>query len=171
MRDVMKRPRERTEAAEAGQKETTRGTPAVDVADTGCISSTERVAMRQMVEKLVIGRTAEALRRRAAERLTLGVAVYGAVFQGVVSDTARSCTCLQDAEAAISTATPLPRQEDSRELHAAILQILDNMREECVVDLHDYPLARYDQNEDEDRKEVEKAQMEGRNNPSSRYEC
>eukprot|EP00918_Siedleckia_nematoides_P070558 GHVU01154079.1.p1 GENE.GHVU01154079.1~~GHVU01154079.1.p1 ORF type:complete len:249 (+),score=37.62 GHVU01154079.1:82-747(+) len=121
-----------------------------------------------MVKNLVVSKTAEALRRRAAEQLTLGVAVHGAVLNGVISDPARDCTCKEDAETALSTATPLPRQNDSPELNSAILQILDTMRVEGIVDLHDYPLARYNQTEMEDRQEVEKVQAEGRDNPSAR---
>ena len=43
------------------------------------------------------------------------------------------------------------------------------MLEGGVVDLHDYHLSRYDQSSGEDRKEVEKAQEEGRSNLSAMH--
>eukprot|EP00920_Eleutheroschizon_duboscqi_P000408 GHVT01001162.1.p1 GENE.GHVT01001162.1~~GHVT01001162.1.p1 ORF type:complete len:141 (+),score=17.38 GHVT01001162.1:29-424(+) len=42
------------------------------------------------------------------------------------------------------------------------------MRVVGVVDLHNYPLARYNQTEQEDREEVERAQEQGKSNPSAR---
>lgn len=167
-RDVLERHQKEVVAAKKGSRETVPEMQPASATPTAGVPHAERVAMRQLVENLVISKTAEALRRREAEKLTIGVTVYGAVLKGVISDPMRECTCHQDAEKALFTVTPLPRQEDSRDLHAAILQILDTMRVEGTVDLHDYSLVRYDQNEEEDRREVEKAQAEGRNNPSAR---
>eukprot|EP00918_Siedleckia_nematoides_P007177 GHVU01015608.1.p1 GENE.GHVU01015608.1~~GHVU01015608.1.p1 ORF type:complete len:175 (+),score=23.75 GHVU01015608.1:1-525(+) len=87
-------------------------------------------------------------------------------MNGVAAD--QGCVCREMAKATLSTAAPLPETGDSAELFAATLSIMDMLNVEGAVDLHDHPLARYNQTEREDREEVVKAQEEGKRNPSAR---
>eukprot|EP00918_Siedleckia_nematoides_P043999 GHVU01096180.1.p1 GENE.GHVU01096180.1~~GHVU01096180.1.p1 ORF type:complete len:242 (+),score=41.21 GHVU01096180.1:94-819(+) len=141
-------------------------TPPASTTATVRVPLAELVAICKMVEGLVVSKTAEALRRRAAEHLTLGIAVRGAVMDGVAAD--EGCACREIVKTTLSTVTPLPKQADSPELYAATLQIMDMMNVAGAVDLHDYPLARYNYTDQEDREEVDKAKAEGKQNPSAR---
>ena len=157
--------------SETAAKEASTLRKTVDVTSTPSTATeiplAERVAVRQVIEDLIVGKTAEALRRRGAEHLTMGISVYSALLHGSTSDEIRTCTCLKDADDGFARALTLPQMKDSDELCAATAQILDTMREGGIVSLHDYHLDRYNQSAGEDRKEVEKAQTEGRANPTS----
>lgn len=104
-RDVLRLHRDQTVTAQKMREVT----PApITSTTTAGVPPAEMVALRDMVEGLVISKTAESLRRRAAQHLTLGVAVREAVMGTVAKDA--GCVCRQDTEAVLSAATPLPRQ-------------------------------------------------------------
>ena len=104
-RDVLRLHRDQTVTAQKMREVT----PApITSTTTAGVPPAEMVALRDMVEGLVISKTAESLRRRAAQHLTLGVAVREAVMGTVAKDA--GCVRRQDTEAVLSATTPLPRQ-------------------------------------------------------------
>ena len=79
-----------------------------------------------LVESLIVGRTAESLRRREAEHWTLGVAVRATILSGAVpvvdstTEEKKACTCREDAELVFQKVTNLPRKEDHAKLDSIV---------------------------------------------------
>ena len=119
-RDI--RVRERDEAREALRTSSRSVVPAPAVVESS------RAALVQIVEAAIVGRAAEALRRRATEELFMGVATSEQAFRSTTLQNQPRCQCHQQSTEMLTTTVPLPAAASNRALGSTVDAVLRLLR-------------------------------------------
>eukprot|EP00918_Siedleckia_nematoides_P091558 GHVU01201122.1.p1 GENE.GHVU01201122.1~~GHVU01201122.1.p1 ORF type:complete len:294 (+),score=39.20 GHVU01201122.1:88-882(+) len=157
MRDIAVRERD-----EAVGQSTVRG-----AVPTGVEMESSRAALIQVVETAVVGRTAEALRRRATEELLIGVATCEQAFRSVTQQNRAVCRCFERSTAAVTPASTLPTASDNRALASTVVEVLRSLSMGQPLSLDSYRIAEYWFDEGDDRNLVDGARRVGRGNAAT----
>eukprot|EP00918_Siedleckia_nematoides_P103337 GHVU01225552.1.p1 GENE.GHVU01225552.1~~GHVU01225552.1.p1 ORF type:complete len:291 (+),score=27.55 GHVU01225552.1:506-1378(+) len=126
-----------------------------------------RKSLRDLVESAIITRTAEALRRRATERLLIGVAASEQVHRSTALRNAETCHCYATSQAALAAGTTLPGTTSNLKLVTTVERVLQSMSVRQPVDLDSYSIEEYDFRDKEDRTLVGKAIADGKDNTAT----
>eukprot|EP00918_Siedleckia_nematoides_P091433 GHVU01200824.1.p1 GENE.GHVU01200824.1~~GHVU01200824.1.p1 ORF type:complete len:260 (+),score=26.06 GHVU01200824.1:76-780(+) len=115
-RDI--RTQERDEARQSGSGD---NAPAVD-------GEVSRAALMDVIEAGIIGRAAEALRRRTTEELLMGVATSEQAFRAATLRNSGGCRCHEQSTLALASTTPLPAAASHPTLSATVGTLLRCLR-------------------------------------------
>lgn len=126
-----------------------------------------RRAVETLVEAAMVGRAAEALRRRSTEKLLIGVAASERVYRSTALRNRETCHCYDASRAALAAGTPLPEAESNQTLATTVEKVLKSMSVRQPVDMDAYLIGEYDFREGEDRRLVEEAIQDGKGNTAT----
>ena len=141
-----------------GRTEETRGKP---------IPEATRSGMVEVLRTATINRAAEALRRKAGDRLLIGVATREQVFRQTTERNASRCDCHATAQEVLNTRDPLPEAASNPRLTLAITKALRSLSVGQTVRLDGHEIGHYDFRDEDDEALVRAALDEGRNNPAA----
>ena len=143
---------------EQGRTRETRGKP---------IPEATRSGMVEVLRTATINRAAEALRRKAGDRLLIGVATREQVFRQTTERNASRCDCHATALEVLSTRDPLPEAASNPRLTLAVTKALRSLSVGQTVRLDGHEIGQYDFRDEDDEALVRAALDEGRNNPAT----
>eukprot|EP00920_Eleutheroschizon_duboscqi_P018547 GHVT01044104.1.p2 GENE.GHVT01044104.1~~GHVT01044104.1.p2 ORF type:complete len:277 (+),score=17.05 GHVT01044104.1:1606-2436(+) len=126
-----------------------------------------RKAVVGLVERTMVGRAAEALRRRETGKLLIGVAASEQVFRSTTFRNRETCQCHSTAQAALKAGTALPETASNKTLEATVKKVLKSMSVRQPVNLDSYLLDSYDFHDEEDCVLVEQAIRNGVQNTAT----
>eukprot|EP00918_Siedleckia_nematoides_P090923 GHVU01199810.1.p1 GENE.GHVU01199810.1~~GHVU01199810.1.p1 ORF type:complete len:883 (+),score=87.83 GHVU01199810.1:179-2650(+) len=134
--------------------------------DSSAVDQGKR-AMVALVESSMIGRAAEALRRRETGKLLIGVAASEQVFRSITLQHQGSCRCYAAAQNALAAGTPLPDTASNPALKTYVEKVLRSLSVRQAVNLDAYQLGSYEIDEASDREMVMQAIQTGLRNPAT----
>eukprot|EP00918_Siedleckia_nematoides_P043436 GHVU01094915.1.p1 GENE.GHVU01094915.1~~GHVU01094915.1.p1 ORF type:complete len:194 (+),score=16.23 GHVU01094915.1:314-895(+) len=120
-----------------------------------------------LVETSMIGRAAEALRRRETGKLLIGVAASDQIYRSTTSQNQESCQFHATAQAALAAGTALPGISSNKALRTTVEKVLQSLSVRQAVNLDTYQLGEFEHNEEDDREMVNQAIRTGIQNPAT----
>ena len=126
-----------------------------------------RSGLVEILRTATINRAAEALRRKAGDKLLLGIAIREQVFRETVKQNAGRCDCHVKAQEKLNTRDPLPETAGNQKLATAVTKALRSLSVGQTVRLDGREIGEYDFRDEDDEALVRVALDEGRNNPAT----
>ena len=131
------------------------------------IAESSRIIVRNLVETAIVGRTAEALRRRETGRLLLGVASSDRIYRTTTYANRETCRCHIISQAALSAGNGLPETAGDAPLKQQVTEVVKSITVGQPVEIDEYLVGNYSFEDVEDRELVDKAIAAGKDDPAT----